>query len=94
MVNAAQVFKENKHFMYKELTAEAKEVQTKYASLSEPCTIRRDNLGDALHLYKLYRDLEDEISWIKEKKPLAGSKDLGTTLSNVQSLVKKHQVHI
>lgn len=89
--DAAQEFKEAKHFMNKELQARAKEVQDRYASLDEPCTIRRDNLNEALLMYQFYRDVEDELSWIHDKKPLADSTDLGNTLSGVQNLIKKHQ---
>ncbi|KAL4238363.1 Spectrin beta chain [Mactra antiquata] len=91
VIDAAQVFKEAKHFMNKELQARAKEVQDRYASLDEPCTIRRDNLTEALHMYQFYRDVEDELSWINDKKPIAESTDHGNTLSGVQNLIKKHQ---
>ncbi|XP_048733527.1 spectrin alpha chain, non-erythrocytic 1-like isoform X2 [Ostrea edulis] len=89
--DAAHVFKEAKHFMNKELQARAKVVQEKYESLSEPATIRRDNLEDALLMYQYYRDVEDELSWIQEKLPVAASTDLGNSLTAVQNLVKKHQ---
>lgn len=64
----------------------------RYESLSEPATIRRDNLDDALLMYQYYRDVEDELSWIQEKLPVAASTDLGNSLTAVQNLVKKHQV--
>ncbi|XP_061172689.1 spectrin beta chain, non-erythrocytic 5-like [Saccostrea echinata] len=89
--DAAHVFKEAKHFMNKELQARAKAVQEKYESLSEPATIRRDNLEDALLMYQYYRDVEDELSWIQEKLPVAASTDLGNSLNAVQNLMKKHQ---
>lgn len=64
----------------------------RYESLSEPATIRRDNLEDALLMYQYYRDVEDELSWIQEKLPIASSTDLGNSLNAVQNLMKKHQV--
>ena len=64
----------------------------RYQSLGEPCQIRHDNLEDALLLYQFYRDVEDELSWIREKYPIASSEDLGTTLTQVQNLQKKHAV--
>lgn len=91
VTDAAQEFKEAKHFMNKELQARAKEVQDRYASLHEPANIRRDNLDEALLMYQFYRDVEDELSWIHEKKPVAESTDLGSSLDGVQNLVKKHQ---
>lgn len=56
--------------------------------------IRRDNLEDALLLYQLLRDIEDEMQWLEEREPLASSTDLGSSLNAVQSLQKKHQVNL
>ena len=67
-------------------------VVARFGSLAEPCNIRRENLEDALLLYTFYRDVDDEISWIHEKRPIAAMTDLGTNLQTVQSLQKKHQV--
>jgi spectrin beta len=69
-------------------------VVSRFESLAEPATIRRDNLEDALLMYQYYRDVEDELSWIQEKLPVASSTDLGNSLNEVQNLVKKHQVQI
>lgn len=63
-----------------------------YNMLSEPCQIRHDNLEDSLMLFTFYRDVEDELSWIREKRPIAAMTDLGTNLTTVQNLQKKHQV--
>jgi len=67
-------------------------VVRRFASLSEPCNIRRENLEDSLLLYTFYRDVDDEALWIREKRPTAAMTDLGTNLQTVQSLQKKHQV--
>ena len=88
----AQVFAESHHFMADILSERAQNLADKYASLPEPCQIRHDNLEDALMLYQFYRDVEDELSWIQEKRPKALSDDLGNNLADVQNLQKKHQV--
>lgn len=64
---------------------------SRYQSLHEPLQIRRDNLEDAMLLYQFLRDVDDELTWIQEKEPIASSTDLGTSLSAVQKLQKKHQ---
>jgi spectrin beta len=64
----------------------------RYNSLAEPCHIRRENLEEALHMYQFFRDVEDELSWIQDRKPVAESTDLGKSLTDVQNLMKKHQV--
>jgi len=67
-------------------------VGDRFGSLTEPCNIRRENLEDSLLLYTFYRDVDDEMLWIREKRPIAAMTDLGTNLHTVQSLQKKHQV--
>jgi len=66
---------------------------SRYKTLNEPCQIRRDNLEDALLLYTYYRDVQDELSWIREKRPVAAMTELGDSLIAVQNLQKKHQVY-
>jgi len=56
--------------------------------------IRRDNLEDAILLHQFLWDVDDELQWMAEKEPLASSTDLGTSLTAVQSLQKKHQASI
>lgn len=45
-------------------------------------------------MYQFFRDVEDELSWIQDRKPVAESTDLGNSLTSVQNLMKKHQVCI
>lgn len=85
-----QFFNSN-HFMKDEIHEKAMVAIKRYHSLHEPMTIRRDNLEDSLQLHHFLRDCEDEVQWLNEKEPQAASKDLGTSLSSVQSLQKKHQ---
>ena len=53
---------------------------------------RHQQLEDSLKLHQFRHDAEDEVSWIRERNPLASSSDLGRTLTEVQSLLKKHSV--
>lgn len=86
-----QIFLNTDHFMKDELHERAMNATKRYHSLHEPMTIRSDNLDDSLLLHQFLRDSEDEIQWLAEKEPLAASKDLGSNLTAVQSLQKKHQ---
>ncbi|XP_050079457.1 spectrin beta chain, non-erythrocytic 1 [Anopheles maculipalpis] len=79
------------HFLKEELHEGAMLTIKRYHSLHEPTTIRRDNLEDSLQLHQFLRDAEDELLWLNEKEPQAASKDLGSSLTAVQSLQKKHQ---
>lgn len=84
-------FHESDHFQAAEIEGRTQVLVQRYQSLHEPVQIRRDNLEDALLLYQFLRDVEDELSWIREKLPTASSTDLGASLTSVQTLQKKHQ---
>ena len=66
--------------------------QPRFSKLSEPAAERRQQLEDSLTLQQFCRDVEDELQWIKEHRPLAESADYGKSLVGVQNLQKKHQV--
>lgn len=87
----AQSFAAAKHFMSEEITERVDSVTKRYNSLHEPINIRHENLKDALLLQQLLRDIEDELLWVAEKEPLASNQDLGSSLTAVQNLQKKHQ---
>ena len=64
----------------------------RFSKLSDPAADRRQQLEDSLTLQQFCRDVEDELQWIKEHRPLAESADYGKSLVGVQNLQKKHQV--
>lgn len=41
---------------------------------------RKQKLSDSLRLQQLFRDVEDEETWIREKEPIASSTNRGKTL--------------
>lgn len=84
-------FFNSNHFMKDEIHEKATNAVKRYHSLHEPTSIRRDNLDDSLQLHQFLHDAEDELQWLNEKEPQAASKDLGSSLTSVQSLQKKHQ---
>lgn len=53
--------------------------------------IRKENLEDSLLLHQFIRDVDEELEWLEEKEPTATSEDLGSSLTTVQNLQKKHQ---
>lgn len=84
-------FFNSNHFLKDEIHEKAMNAVKRYNSLHEPTTIRRDNLDDSLLLYQFLRDADDELQWLNEKEAQAASVELGTSLTSVQSLQKKHQ---
>jgi len=65
---------------------------SRYCELEEPASYRKEQLNNSLRLHKFYHDVEDELSWIKDREPLAASEELGHNLTEVQNLLHKHQV--
>lgn len=63
----------------------------RYEALKEPMVARKQKLADSLRLQQLFRDVEDEETWIREKEPIAASTNRGKDLIGVQNLLKKHQ---
>lgn len=48
--------------------------------------------GENANLYvSNYRDVDETISWIKEKEQLMASDDFGRDLASVQALLRKHE---
>ena len=64
----------------------------RYCQLEEPASYRKEQLYNSLKLHEFYHDAEDELSWIKDRRPIAASKELGHNLTEVQNLLHKHQV--
>ena len=53
-------------------------------------TSRKQRLVDSLAVQQLFRDVEDEEAWIREKEPIISSSNRGKDLIGVQNLIKKH----
>ena len=85
-------FEAANHFMLLELEQKFSNITQRYEALNEPVQIRRENLEDSLLLHQFNREVADETIWLEEKLPLAASSHLGTSLSEVQNLIQKHQV--
>uniref|UniRef100_A0A0K0D8G4 Alpha-spectrin n=1 Tax=Angiostrongylus cantonensis TaxID=6313 RepID=A0A0K0D8G4_ANGCA len=55
---------------------------------------RKNKLAESLQGNQLFRDIEDELAWIREKEQVAGSTNRGRDLIGVQNLIKKQQALI
>lgn len=78
------------HFMAEDITQQVDAVLTRYKQLQEPMQIRRDNLEDAQQLQRWARDVSEELRWLKERASLANAPVTATSLTQAQSLQKKH----
>lgn len=64
----------------------------RYKSLRDPLQERRGSLEASRLQYQFFRDVDEELTWVREKLPMASSRDYGQSLATVQSLQEKHQV--
>jgi len=81
-------FVEKGHFDGDSIKRKAEGVERRYSALQTPIEARRKKLGDSLRVQQLFRDIEDEDAWIREKEPIAASNNRGRDLIGVQNLIK------
>ncbi|XP_040180668.1 spectrin alpha chain, non-erythrocytic 1 isoform X1 [Rana temporaria] len=87
----ARQFQEAGHFDADNIKNKQEALVGRYEALKEPMVARKQKLSDSLRLQQLFRDVEDEETWIREKEPIAASTNRGKDLIGVQNLLKKHQ---
>ncbi|KAI1895008.1 hypothetical protein AGOR_G00101700 [Albula goreensis] len=91
LLDAAQDFRCQGNFLAQEIQRRVGETVHRYNSLAEPLQARREALESWQLLFQFYRDMEDELVWIRDKLPAAFSKEWGSSLHSTQTLLKKHQ---
>ncbi|XP_013775722.1 spectrin alpha chain-like isoform X2 [Limulus polyphemus] len=91
VVIQADNFVERGHFDGESIKAKQVALVERYNAVHQPMTARRQRLNDSLRVQQLFRDVEDEEAWIREKEPIAASTNRGRDLIGVQNLIKKHQ---
>ncbi|KAF7653753.1 hypothetical protein LDENG_00078840 [Lucifuga dentata] len=87
----ARQFQEAGHFDADNIRKKQEALVVRYEALREPMAARKQKLSDSLRLQQLFRDVEDEETWVREKEPIAASTNRGKDLIGVQNLLKKHQ---
>uniref|UniRef100_A0A8C4X8M7 Spectrin alpha chain, non-erythrocytic 1 n=1 Tax=Erpetoichthys calabaricus TaxID=27687 RepID=A0A8C4X8M7_ERPCA len=87
----ARQFQEAGHFDADNIKKKQEALVARYEALKDPMVARKQKLSDSLRLQQLFRDVEDEETWIREKEPIAASTNRGKDLIGVQNLLKKHQ---
>lgn len=82
---------ESEQFDKPEIDNRRKAINKRYENVRKMANSRRDKLNKAITVHQFIRDIDDEESWIKEKKLLVSSDDYGRDLTGVQNLRKKHR---
>lgn len=91
IAQAAEQFVKQGHFDADNIKSKQDQLQARYSALQRPMIVRKQRLLDSLQVQQLFRDIEDEEAWIREKEPVAASTNRGRDLIGVQNLQKKHQ---
>eukprot|EP00095_Tigriopus_kingsejongensis_P005059 maker-scaffold330_size203968-snap-gene-0.18 protein:Tk05059 transcript:maker-scaffold330_size203968-snap-gene-0.18-mRNA-1 annotation:"spectrin alpha chain" len=79
------------HFDSDSIRGKQNHLQGRYENLLRPMKDRKYKLMESLAVQQLFRDVEDEEAWIREKEPIVASTNRGKDLIGVQNLIKKHQ---
>lgn len=91
VVQQADQFIDHGHFDADSIKAKKVALVERYNALHHPIQLKKQRLFDSLKVQQLFRDIEDEEAWIREKEPIAASTNRGRDLIGVQNLIKKHQ---
>ncbi|CAP39687.2 Protein CBR-SMA-1 [Caenorhabditis briggsae] len=63
----------------------------RYAAMKGPAQRRKGDLDESRLWHQLVFDVDCELQWIAEKKPIASSQDCGRTLTEALNMVKKQE---
>merc|ERR1739848_653930 len=74
-----------------EIDQKKEAVAKKFASIIEPLEVRKKELEVKKEVFQFMRDVEDENIWMEEKMNLVTSEELGSSLQDVNMLVKKNK---
>ncbi len=88
---ASDQFCQAGHFDAENIKVKQANLNERYSSIAGPMNNRKQRLMDALAVQQLFRDVEDEEAWVREKEPIVASTNRGRDLIGVQNLIKKHQ---
>jgi spectrin alpha len=88
---AAEQFCNGGHFDADNIKAKQVNLMNRYQNLMKPMQNKKQRLMESHAVQQLFRDVEDEEAWIREKEPIIASTNRGKDLIGVQNLIKKHQ---
>jgi spectrin alpha len=92
LTSQAEAFEESGHFDAESIVDRQEELVERYEGLQGPLERQKTRLAASHQLQQLFRDLEDEEAWMKEREAAAGSTNIGKDLVGVQNLLKKHNL--
>ncbi|XP_032336758.1 spectrin beta chain, non-erythrocytic 5 [Camelus ferus] len=91
LLGQAQAFVRESPSLAQDLEEQFQRLLQRFEGLREPLRERRTALEARSLLLQFFRDADEELAWVREKLPLAASRDCGQSLSTVRHLQEKHQ---
>ncbi|KAJ6667277.1 hypothetical protein lerEdw1_017255 [Lerista edwardsae] len=91
LIDTVPEFRQEKHFLADEIEERVDTVVYRYKRLREALQERHGCLEASRLQNQFFQDVNEELTWIHEKLPLAASREFGQSLTVVQSLQEKHQ---
>lgn len=79
------------HFSSDAIQRKTSDLDVRFQGLSTLVAERRAQLDASHRVHQFFRDIEDENQWIREHLIVAASPGVGSSLTSVQNLQKKHQ---
>lgn len=70
-------FEQSGHFDAPSIRQKEQRFLTRYNMLRDPLNRRKMKLAESLKGHQLFRDIEDELAWIREKEQIAASNNRG-----------------
>uniref|UniRef100_A0AC35U4B9 Spectrin alpha chain n=1 Tax=Rhabditophanes sp. KR3021 TaxID=114890 RepID=A0AC35U4B9_9BILA len=92
--NQAANFEEIKHFNAPIIVKKQQALQSRFDAMKDPLERRKNKLAESLLGTQLYRDIEDELAFLKDKEQIASNTNRGRDLIGVQNLIKKQSALI
>ncbi|KAL3092945.1 hypothetical protein niasHS_004972 [Heterodera schachtii] len=91
MNRQADALLESEQFDQAQIDGRRRNINERYDGVKDSADVRREKLNKAITVHQFLRDIDEEESWIKEKKLLVSSDDYGRDLAGVQNLRRKHR---
>jgi spectrin beta len=88
-----QLAASKENFMFGKMQEAFNAVKQRYLNLTEPCSIRHDNLDESLRLFEVCHELDDLTQWTQERLSHVGSVEQihVTSLDETKKLLNKHE---
>merc|ERR1739838_349848 len=87
---AKKLVEEDKHPDNEVILAKQHEVDEAWSKLKDLAQVRSVQLKTAIEIHTFRRNVEEAISWMKEKEDLLQSNEIGSDIASVEALQRRH----